>query len=95
MREEIAYQEMQQEMQQNPQGQQSVDPTMKPEPADLDAATRQADQCDAHRQSDPDRMPTANEEHAAEKAYMPAGAAKAYGEALERGAHQQGEGRIE
>jgi hypothetical protein len=40
-------------------------------------------------------MPTPEEEKAAERAKMPAGTAEAYKEALERGANQQGEGRID
>ncbi|HLH25661.1 MAG TPA: hypothetical protein VK066_24345 [Chloroflexota bacterium] len=54
-----------------------------------------ANERDAHRAAGPDRMPTPEEEEAAERAKMPAGTAKAYEEALERGAHQKGEGRIE
>jgi hypothetical protein len=54
-----------------------------------------ANERDAHRAAGPDRMPTPEEEQAAERATMPAGAAESYKEALERGAHQRGEGRIE
>jgi hypothetical protein len=54
-----------------------------------------ANERDAHRAPGADRMPTPEEEKAAERAKMPAGTAEAYKEALERGANQQGEGRID
>ena len=54
-----------------------------------------ANERDAQRAPGADRMPTPEEERAAERAMMPAGAAQAYEEALERGATQKGEGRIE
>ena len=53
-----------------------------------------ANERDAQRAPGADRMPTAEEEKAAESAKMPAGAAESYKEALERGANQKGEGRI-
>lgn len=86
MREEIAYQEMQAEMSQ----QKTRQPDMK-----VDEASRAVDERDAHHASGPDRMPTAEEERAAEREKLPAGAGAAYKEALERGAHRLGEGKIE
>ena len=50
---------------------------------------------DAAHPAGADRMPTPEEEQAAERAKLPVGTAEHYEEALERGAHQQGEGRVE
>ena len=63
------------------------DPTAKGE-------ALRATERDARREPGPDRPPTPEEEQAAERAQMPAGTAEHYQEMAERGAHQQGEGRI-
>ena len=89
MREEIAYREMREELEQDQRGSAKNDATS------VDPATRQADKRDAQHPSGPAHMPTAEAKRAAEKAEMPPGAAKAYEEALERGAAPKGEGRVE
>ena len=57
--------------------------------------TREAEAIDAREVSHADRLPTKDEEEAAERQRVADDdTARAYEEALERGAHQQGEGRI-
>jgi hypothetical protein len=57
--------------------------------------TRDAEAADAQVHASPDDMPTAEEEEAAERAGTPsADVTKTYEEAVERGAKQQGEGRL-
>ena len=57
--------------------------------------TRDAEAVDALTTSEADRLPTPEEVEAAERARVADDeAARAYKEALERGARQQGEGRI-
>jgi len=57
--------------------------------------TRAEEEVDAHVTPQADDMPTPDEERAAERAPDETDeAARAYKEALERGAHQPGEGRI-
>jgi hypothetical protein len=58
-------------------------------------ATKAADRHDAELKGDSDRMPTPEEEAAAEQNRLDPNAARAYKEAAERGANQRGEGRIE
>jgi hypothetical protein len=58
-------------------------------------ATRDAEAADAQVRANPDDMPTEDEEGAAERAGKPsAEVSDNYEEALERGAKQQGEGRL-
>lgn len=59
-----------------------------------DAQTTQVDRDDAVAAHEPDRMPTPEEERSAELLEVDPEAAEAYEEAMERGAEQQGEGRI-
>ncbi len=57
--------------------------------------TRDAEAVDALAESEADRLPTPDEEEAAERADgADDEAARSYKEALERGARQKGEGRI-
>lgn len=58
-------------------------------------ATKAEDRKDAHTTAHADRMPTPEEEAAAEKNRLDPDAARAYKEAAERGAKARGEGRIE
>jgi hypothetical protein len=55
---------------------------------------QRANERDYRRPAGPDRMPTPEEERLAEQQELPAGTAEHYQEMAERGAHQQGEGRI-
>jgi hypothetical protein len=55
---------------------------------------QRATERDFHRAPGPDRMPTPEEERLAEQQELPPGTAEHYKEMAERGAHQQGEGRI-
>ena len=57
--------------------------------------TRSTEREDAQRQASPDREPTPEEEQAAERLEVDPKVAKNYEEAAERGANQQGEGRID
>lgn len=57
-------------------------------------ATREADRHDAHATGEPDRMPTPDEEARAENLELDPDVAKSAKEAAERGANQQGEGRV-
>jgi hypothetical protein len=59
-----------------------------------DQQTTQVDREDAGAAHEPDRMPTPEEERSAEQLEVDREAATAYEEAMERGANQQGEGRI-
>ncbi len=59
-----------------------------------DQETLQADENDARVAHRADRMPTPDEEREAEKHELDPAAAKAYEEAMERGANAKGEGRI-
>ena len=61
---------------------------------DVDGQTVEADLRDAEASHDADRMPTPEEEEAAPTETSPE-TAKAYEEALERGANVKGEGQIE
>ena len=67
-----------------------------PEPDQTDPATQAADEGDAQASHTADRMPTAEEEVAAEAAAVdvPETVADAYQEAAETGAHVEGEGQI-
>jgi hypothetical protein len=59
------------------------------------ASTEETEQDDARVHSGPDRMPTPEEEEAAERAgALEPDVAENYEDALERGARQRGEGRI-
>ena len=60
-----------------------------------DAATRETEQREATMSASPGKMPTPDEERAAEKNDVDPSVAAAEKEAAERGARQQGEGRIE
>lgn len=57
-------------------------------------ATRNADRADAQAAHEPDRMPTPEEERAAEQYQGDPQAQANYKEAAERGANTKGEGRI-
>jgi hypothetical protein len=57
-------------------------------------ATRDADRRDAEKAHEPDRMPTDEEERLAEEHDVDPEAAEHYEEMAERGADQQGEGRV-
>ena len=57
--------------------------------------TRAAERAEAETHAGPDRMPTPEEEELAERQQMPPDTAEHYEEMAERGAHQQGEGRID
>ena len=57
--------------------------------------TKQAEEADAQVHAAPDDMPTPDEDAAAERAdEIDSDVEKSYGDAIERGAHQQGEGRL-
>jgi hypothetical protein len=56
--------------------------------------TRQAERADAETHAGSDRMPTPDEEKVADSLEVDPEAAKHYEEMAERGANQQGEGRI-
>jgi hypothetical protein len=59
------------------------------------ATTRDAEEADAQVHATPDELPTPEEEAAAERAGKPnADVERNYEEAMERGARQEGEGRI-
>lgn len=57
-------------------------------------ATKNADRADAQAAHQPDRMPTPDEEQAAEQLHGDPQAQANYKEAAERGANSKGEGRI-
>jgi hypothetical protein len=64
--------------------------------ARIDDQTRQEDERDARASHEADRMPTPEEERAAERAGKPSGdAARNYEEAAKRGANVKGEGQID
>ena len=56
--------------------------------------TRQADEASAGIEHKPDRMPTSEEEQAAQDLKTDPSAAEHYKEMAEKGANQKGEGRI-
>jgi hypothetical protein len=56
--------------------------------------TRAAERADAETEAGPDRMPTPEEEQAADTLEVDPEAAEHYQEMAERGAAQKGEGRI-
>jgi hypothetical protein len=57
--------------------------------------TRAAEEADARQKAEPDDMPTADEETAAERAGKPSkDVAEHHDEMAERGANQKGEGRL-
>ena len=58
------------------------------------AQTRQADQADAHAEHGAPEIPTPEEERAAEQNTVSPEVKENYQEATERGANQEGEGRI-
>lgn len=58
-------------------------------------ATRDAQRREEQMSASPGTMPTPDEERAAEKNHVDPAVAEAEKEATERGARQQGEGRIE
>lgn len=58
------------------------------------AKTREADKADARADHGAHETPTPDEERAAEKNTVRPEVKESYGEAAERGANQQGEGRI-
>jgi hypothetical protein len=59
-----------------------------------DAATREAEQREARQSHDAGREPTPMEEEAADAVDPDPSVAEAYEEATERGAQQEGEGRL-
>jgi hypothetical protein len=61
----------------------------------VDEATQQADERDAHAKPSADRMPTPEEERLAEQQELDPQVAESYKEAAERGANVEGEGQIE
>ena len=61
----------------------------------LSDATHEADRRDSEVKGHADRMPTPEEEAAAERQKLDPEAAKHYKEMAERGANQKGEGRID
>ena len=71
----------------------NVDDNARPtRPSDT---TREFEATEARVHGEPDEMPTAEEEAAAERAGEPsAETERAYEEAIERGARQKGEGRL-
>jgi hypothetical protein len=59
------------------------------------STTRETEEADAQVHATADRLPTADEEEAAERAGKPdADVEQNYEEAMERGANQKGEGRL-
>jgi hypothetical protein len=60
----------------------------------LSDETKAADRSDAQAEHRADRMPTPDEERKAEQHELSPDAAESYKEMAERGANQQGEGRI-
>lgn len=60
----------------------------------VEEATVAEDEHDAAAKHHPDRMPTPEEEEAAERNELDPHAAESYKEAARRGADQQGEGRL-
>ncbi len=67
---------------------------MSQNPDTTSPQTVQADESDARAAHQADRMPTPEEEAAAERNRLDPDVAQAYGEAVERGANVQGEGQI-
>jgi hypothetical protein len=61
----------------------------------LSDATHEADRRDSEVKGQADRMPTPEEEAAAERNKLDPEAAEHYKEMAERGANQKGEGRID
>ncbi len=57
--------------------------------------TKEAERKEAHVEAKPDRMPTPEEEQRAEQHDVDPDVAEHAKEMAERGAHQEGEGRIE
>jgi hypothetical protein len=66
----------------------------EPERTRPNAATRATEQVDARVEAHPDDAPTTEEEEAAARAHMDDESARSYKAALERGARQEGEGRV-
>lgn len=64
------------------------------EPTQPDDATREAERAEADADARPDRMPTADEEQAVEGRKVDPDVRKHEEEMAERGANQQGEGRV-
>lgn len=63
-------------------------------PGNVAPETIEAEKGDANRRPVPDRRPTAHEEELAEEQTLDPHVAKAYEEAIERGANVKGEGEI-
>jgi len=67
----------------------------EPQPTRPSDTTQSAEEDDARVHSAPDRMPTPDEEAAAERAGTPRPeVAEQYEDAMERGAKEEGEGRL-
>jgi hypothetical protein len=64
------------------------------EPTKPDDATREAERAEADEPARPDRMPTPDEEQAVEDRKVDPQVRKNAEEMAERGAHQEGEGRV-
>ena len=64
------------------------------DPDDTSPETVEADEADAHARHQADRMPTPDEEAAAERNQVDPEVAEAYEDAMERGANVRGEGAI-
>jgi hypothetical protein len=62
--------------------------------ADVTESTRRAERNDAAALHDPDRLPTPDEEAAAETEPLEEGVAEHYKEMIEHGAAEEGEGRV-
>lgn len=67
---------------------------MSPDPDATNPETVAADEADARASHGADRMPTPEEEAAAERNQLDPDVAEAYEEAIERGANVKGEGEI-
>lgn len=67
---------------------------MTPDHTHPDLATEEAEDDEAHASHSADRMPTADEERAAEESELDPKVAQRYEEAIERGAEIKGEGEI-
>lgn len=67
---------------------------MSPEEIRPQAATEEAEEQDAHVAHIADRMPTPDEEAAAERSELAPSVAESHKEAIERGAEIKGEGEI-
>jgi hypothetical protein len=72
-----------------------TNPEREPTTTRPTSRTRETERADARTPAGPDDMPTPEEEQAAERAGEPsAETSRNYEEAIERGARQEGEGRL-